>query len=454
MQQTLKTDYRSILVVALPLIVGNFIQSLVLITDMAFLSHLGDLEFDAAGNGGMVYITFYMIAVGLGDGMQISIARFLGQSDLVSIRRTFQNGLLTLLAFAIFFFLLLKMFIPSFFETFSNNESIASFQNDYIGVRSYSIFLGLLAYGMMSFLLAVGKTKIVFITSIVMSAVNVFGDYTLVFGKWGFPEMGVEGAALASVFADLSTVIILSVYFATQSWIKEYQLFNRFSFEWMRIKQLFKLSWPLMVQGFLSMGTWTVFFVMIEQMGQRDLEISQNIRAMYFLAFVPIFGFAATTKTYVSQLLGAGKHAEIALVQKKILILVVCTVLLFFHGALLYPEFLISMVNPRADVVNETALILRQIFPAVLIFAFTSVFYNTISGSGNTRVSLLIEFVCVFFYLLVAYIFIFQFDWYIGKVWYVEYIYFFLLALSSLIYLKFFDWKKKSTSNQNKDLSL
>lgn len=446
MQQTLKTDYRSILVVALPLIVGNFIQSLVLITDLAFLSHLGDLEFDAAGNGGMVYITFYMIAVGLGDGMQISIARFLGQSDLVSIRRTFQNGLLTLLAFAIFFFLLLKLFIPSFFETFSSNESIASFQNDYIGMRSYSIFLGLFAYGMMSFLLAVGKTKIVFITSIVMSAVNVIGDYTLVFGKWGFPEMGVEGAALASVFADLSTVIILSVYFATQSWIKEYQLFNRFSFEWMRIKQLFKLSWPLMVQGFLSMGTWTVFFVMIEQMGQRDLEISQNIRAMYFLAFVPIFGFAATTKTYVSQLLGAGKHAEIVLVQRKILILVVCTVLLFFHGALLYPEFLISMVNPRADVVNETALILRQIFPAVLVFAFTSVFYNTISGSGNTRVSLLIEFICVFFYLVFAYIFIFHFDWYIGQVWYIEYIYFFLLALSSLIYLKFFDWKKKATS--------
>lgn len=440
MQHTLKTDYRSILVVALPLIIGNFIQSLVLITDMAFLSHLGDLEFDAAGNGGMVYITFYMIAAGLGDGMQISLARFVGQTDFLSLRKTFQTGLLTLLLFAVVFFVILQIFIPGFLENFSKNAEIASFQNDYIGVRSYSIFLGLIAHGMMAFLLAVGKTRIVFITSIVMSAVNVIGDYTLVFGNWGLPELGVQGAALASVFADLTTLIILSIYFANQPWIREYQLFQRLSFEWLRIKQLFKLSWPLMVQGFMSMGTWTVFFIMIEQMGQRDLEISQNIRAMYFLAFVPIFGFSATTKTYISQLLGSENLSEIPKVQKKILVLVVCTVLLFFHGALLYPEYLISFVNPRADVTAETAIILRQIFPAVLIFAFTSVYFNTISGSGNTKITLLIELICVFFYLLFAYLFIFEFKWYIGGVWYIEYIYFTLLAILSLGYLKFFDW--------------
>lgn len=444
MQHTLKTDYRSILVVALPLIIGNFIQSLVLITDMAFLSHLGDLEFDAAGNGGMVYITFYMIAAGLGDGMQISLARFVGQTDFLSLRKTFQTGLLTLLLFAVVFFVILQIFIPGFLENFSKNAEIASFQNDYIGVRSYSIFLGLIAHGMMAFLLAVGKTRIVFITSIVMSAVNVIGDYTLVFGNWGLPELGVQGAALASVFADLTTLIILSIYFANQPWIREYQLFQRLSFEWLRIKQLLKLSWPLMVQGFMSMGTWTVFFIMIEQMGQRDLEISQNIRAMYFLAFVPIFGFSATTKTYISQLLGSENLSEIPKVQKKILVLVVCTVLLFFHGALLYPEYLISFVNPRADVTAETAIILRQIFPAVLIFAFTSVYFNTISGSGNTKITLLIELICVFFYLLFAYLFIFEFKWYIGGVWYIEYIYFTLLAILSLGYLKFFDWKKNT----------
>jgi putative MATE family efflux protein len=447
MEKTLKIDYRSIMTVAFPLIIGNFIQSLVLITDMAFLSHLGDLEFDAAGNAGMIYFTFYMFAVGFGDGMQISIANFVGKSNYFSIKRTFQTGLFTLLMLALIFFILLKTLIPDFLENYSKSSAIAAFQNEYLGIRSYSIFFGLISHGMMAFLLAVGKTRIVFVTSITMSLVNVLGDYTLIFGKWGLPEMGVEGAALASFFADLSTFTILLSYFAWQTWIKEYELFRDFKIQLSRVKELFKLAWPLMIQGFIAMGTWTIFFLWIEQMGERNLEISQNIRAMYFLAFVPIFGFAATTKTYISQLLGAERHKDIAKVQKRILVLVVCTVLLFFHGAVLYPEYLISWVNPRADVVSETAIILRQIFPAVLIFAFTSVYFNTISGSGNTKITLLIEVACTAAYLGFGYTFINVFNFEIGKVWYIEYIYFALLAAASLIYLKFFDWKgiKKST---------
>lgn len=428
----------------MPLIIGNFIQSLVLITDMAFLSHLGDLEFDAAGNGGMVYITFYMIAVGLGDGMQISLARFVGKSDFLALRKTFQSGFITLMVLAVLFFTLLKFVVPGALESLSKNMDIARLQNDYIRIRSFSMFLGLASYGMMAFLLAVGKTRIVFITSIVMSFVNILGDYVLVFGNWGFPNLGVEGAALASVFADLSTLLILIVYFSSQQWIREYQLFTWIKLQWKYVAQLFKLSWPLMIQGFTAMGTWTVFFIMIEQMGHRDLEISQNIRAMYFLAFVPIFGFAAATKTYIGQLLGAKNYQEIPKVQKRILLLVMSTVVVFFHGALLYPETLISFVNPRADVVSETAIILRQIFPAVLIFAFTMVFFNTISGSGNTKITLLIELICVAFYIIFAYIFIFKFGWSVGQVWYIEYIYFIMMALLSLLYLKFFDWKKNS----------
>jgi putative MATE family efflux protein len=444
MQQVLSTSYRSILAVAMPLIIGNFIQSLVLITDMAFLSHLGDLEFDAAGNGGMVYITFYMIAVGLGDGMQIALARFVGKSDFLALRKTFQSGFMVLMTFAVLFFSLLKFVVPGALESLAKSRDIAVLQNDYLSIRSFSMFLGLASYGMMAFLLAVGKTKIVFLTSIVMSFVNIVGDYALVFGNLGFPPLGVEGAALASVLADLSTLLILIIYFSTRQWIQEYELFTWVKLQWTSVAQLFKLSWPLMIQGFTAMGTWTIFFIMIEQMGQRELEISQNIRAMYFLAFVPIFGFAAATKTYIGQLMGARNFEEIPKVQKRILLLLVSTVVVFFHGALLYPETLISLVNPRVDVVLDTAIILRQIFPAVLIFAFTTVYFNTISGSGNTKITLLIELICVGFYIIFAYIFIFKFRWSIGQVWYIEYIYFTLMALLSLSYLKFFDWKKRA----------
>ena len=442
MEKALNIDYRSIMTVAFPLIIGNFIQSLVLITDMAFLSHLGELEYDAVGNAGLIYITFFMIALGFGDAMQIVMARFIGNSQVNAVSKTFQSGLLSMMILATIFFVVLQFVIPNWLANYAHNPDIGRLQNEFLSVRSYSIFISLMAYALMAFLLAVGKTKIVFITSIVMSLVNIFGDYVLIFGEWGFPKLGVEGAALASMFADISTLVILAIYFTKSKWIKDYQLFQKMNLEWNSAKQLFKVAWPLMLQGFIALGTWTFFFMWIEQKGSRDLEISQNIRVMYFLAFIPIFGFAATTKTYISQLLGAKNYTAIPIVQRRILFLVIATLLLFFHGGLLYPETLLSVVNPRTDVNAESARILQQVFPAILVFAFTSVFFNTISGSGNTKVTLLIETLCVALYLISAYVFVFVFHWSIDKVWYVEYIYFSTLALGSLIYLKFFDWKK------------
>lgn len=441
MNQVLSTSYRSILAVAFPLIIGNFIQALVLITDMAFLSHLGDLPFDAVGNGGLIYVTFFMIAVGFGDAMQIVMARFIGKGASLSIKNTFQSGLLSLLGLAIIFFIIIQWILPPWLESYAHNAEIARLQNTYLSVRSYGLFISLSAYGMMAFLIAVGKTRIVFVTSLMMSAVNILFDYVLIFGEWGFPQLGVEGAAMASNLADTTTLLILAAYFAGSKWINDYKLFHKIRFNRVSVKQLFLVGWPLMTQGFFALGTWTFFFMWIEQMGTRELEVSQNIRVMYFLAFIPIFGFAATTKTFVSQLIGAGRFDEIPKVQKRLLVLVISTLLLFFHGGLFYPETLLGWVNPRADVVAETAIILRRVFPAILIFAFTSVFFNTISGSGNTKASLVIEFICVVLYLFSAYLFIFVFDFDIAGVWMVEYIYFSTLALGSLIYLKFFKWK-------------
>ena len=73
-----------------------------------------------------------------------------------------------------------------------------------------------------------------------------------------------------------------------------------------------------MLQGLLALSTWTIFFTWIEQTGEHELTVSQNIRSIYFLAFVPIVGFGATTKTYVSQYYGNKDFDSIKIVQKRI----------------------------------------------------------------------------------------------------------------------------------------
>jgi O-antigen/teichoic acid export membrane protein len=100
-------------------------------------------------------------------------------------------------------------------------------------------------------------------------------------------------------------------------------------------------------------------------------------------------------------------------------------------------------LNPSDLHVEKSAEILRFISISIFIFGFVSVYVQTISGSGNTGVNLLIETTCVVIYICAAYLFIKVWHWDILWIWSVEYVYFISMGVLSIGYLNLFDWKKK-----------
>ena len=206
---------------------------------------------------------------------------------------------------------------------------------------------------------------------------------------------------------------------------------------------LLRISSPIMLQGGLALGTWTIFFIMLEQRGIFELTVSQNIRSIYFLAFVPVWGFAGTTKTYISQYLGGQKEHEIPIIQKRIQLLTTAFLLFFFHGAILYPETLISIINPEEIYIGMSAQILRMISFSIILYGIISVYYQTILGSGNTVYSLFIEITTILLYLSACYLFIQILKLEIFWIWTVEYIYFGTIGIMSVLYLKNSRWKNK-----------
>jgi Na+-driven multidrug efflux pump len=209
------------------------------------------------------------------------------------------------------------------------------------------------------------------------------------------------------------------------------------------MKELLKIGSPLMLQGFLALATWTLFFTWLERKGQFDLTVSQNIRSIYFLAFVPIWGFAGTTKTYISQYLGANRAEEIPKIQRRIQFLTVGFLLVSFHGAIFYPETLIKLINPKEEYLEKSAEILQFIVGSILIFGFVSVYFQTIHGSGNTLHSMLIELSTVVIYSIASYLLIVIWEADVFWIWTVEYIYFLSLGVLSLGYLRTVNWKNK-----------
>lgn len=439
----LSLSYRTILGVALPLMGSSFIQSIVLLTDSSFLSRYSTHAFDAAGNAGLIYITVFMAVIGFSDGAQILFARRIGQQRTDTLGRIFGTSILTNFLVVSLLFLFIQFAMPQLLLSYSKHQDLAVSQGTFISVRSYALFFGMISLPISAFFLAHGKTWVVLLSALFTASSNILLDYAMIFGHLGFAEMGLTGAAWASTLADGVGMLFLATFLLFSKERKSYRLLAHFSFYWPSMKELFKIGSPIVLQGFLALATWTVFFTWIEQMGKFELTVSQNIRSLYFLAFVPLWGFAGTTKTYISQYIGARKFDQLKVIQRRIQFMTILFMLVIFHGAFLYPETLIGLINPEPEFIEKSADILRFVCPSMFIFGAVSVYFQTINGSGNTMVTFVIELVSVLVYIISAYLLIKVFETDVYWVWTVEYIYFITIGILSVLYLSMFDWKKK-----------
>ena len=436
--------YKTILSVAIPLMASSFIQSIVMITDSAFLSRYSTIAFDASGNGGLIYITMFVTLMGIADGAQIMMARRIGEKKENLLAQIFGTTIFTNVIIAIILCLFIQLLIPNIIETITRNKAIAAGETTFVQIRSYGLFFSAITLTINAYFLAMGRTYVVLLSAIVIAFSNIGLDYALIFGNWGLPRMGLEGAAFASMISDGTGMLFLIAALYLSANRKRHELFTKLKYNYESFKKLIKIGAPIASQGLIALVTWTAFFVWIENKGMYELTLSQNIRALYFLAFIPIWGFAGTTKTYISQYIGSQSFKEIKIVQGRIQLLTVLFLVAIFHGAVLYPEALVKMINPEVAYVKGSAEILQFVSGSVLIYGLSSVYFQTINGSGNTKFTLYIETIAVGFYLGFAYLFIKVFNWDIYWVWSVEYIYFSIMGILSIGYLRFFNWQKKT----------
>lgn len=439
----LNLSYKTILAIAIPLMGSTFIQSIVLLTDSSFLSRYDTLAFDAAGNGGLIYITMFMTLVGLNEGTQILMARRIGEERESLLPRIFGSSIIINFFIAAILFLFSWLILPDIISSNAHNAQLGQMQLDYVQIRSYGIIPSTISLAILAYLTSIGKTFLILINSLIIAFANIGMDYAFIFGHFGFSEMGLDGAAIASTTSDFIGLVFLVTAISLQPTARSHEILSKFRVKWTSVKKLLILGSPIMLQGLTALLTWTIFFFWIEQMGVFELTVSQNIRSLYFLAFVPIWGFGSTAKTYVSQYIGKKDFASVNIAMKRIQLLTMIFLFVIFHGALFYPEHLIALVNPNQEFLTTSAETLRFLFGSMMLYGFCSVYFYTIAGSGNTRYTLIIELVSVFLYIVCAYLFIKILKWDIYHVWVVEYIYFGVIGILSIFYLKFFNWKKK-----------
>lgn len=438
----LELSYKRILLMALPLMFGTFVQSTIAITDGAFVNSLGNIAYGAVGNGSLVYMALFMLCRGLSDGTQITIAKKYGEEKYTEVGQVLFNSqflqlILTGVIFVVFFF-----FSEIIILKIAKSKEIGLAMSEFMQYRSWGIFFAGLMISMNAFYIGLGKTNIIIFSTLLLAFTNIILDYGLIFGKLGLPELGMIGAPIASSISEALTFLFLFIYALKAPSFGRFAYNMKVKLSRLFINPLLKLSYPLMLQGLVSLSTWLIFFSMIEHMGPENLQVAHNIRYMYFFAFIPIFGFVSATRTYVSYLVGRNEQVKIPIVQRRIILLSVASMVLLFHGALLYPEYLISIVEHSSEfsseIMQQSADTLQFISGSILIFAIAMIPYHSVAALGKTRESFLMECLSIVVYLFFCYLFIEKWQWDIVNIWWVEYIYFGSLGILSISYLFYY----------------
>ncbi len=434
-------SYRQILSVAFPIMIGVFIQYAVSITDSAFLNRISPDDFNAAGNAGMLYITLFMVAMGIASGAQIMIARRDGEGNYAEAGQVFRQTLFTLISFSLLLVLLLQSINWLLLPSFVHDPVVTEKMQTFLHYRGWGLLFAVTTLAYQGLYAGIARTRVIMYYTSLTAFLNVVLDYGLIFGHFGLPRMELEGAAIASVIAEAGALLFVILYTRYDKAVLKYRLRGKLIPIRNTIVQLIKLSWPLMLQGFVATGAWTVFFFFIEQMGSKDLEISQVIRMFYLIAFIPIQGIGAATRTFVSQLIARGQTREVLPTVTKIILLNLLATLIFTHPNLLYPLWVVPVMSENTAILQETAYTLQVVTGAMFLLALTAPLLNLISGSGDTKTAFRIELLTIVLYLTGAWLLTGPLQQNIIWVWCIEYVYFGTMALGCIYYIRRGKWK-------------
>ncbi len=433
-------SYKRIWAIAYPIIIGSIAQNIINVTDTAFIGRLGEVALGGGAIGGLFYMALIMFGWGFGIGTQIVVARRFGEGAYRPIGRTIEHGYFFQLLLAILIFSIVKLFGNQLLSAIVESEAVMQTSHDFIRFRIWGIFFAHTNFIFRAFYVGIGQTRVITLTTLVMVSVNVFLDYALIFGNFGFPEMGVSGAALASVIAEITCSFAFVAYTALRVPRKKYRLFSFSVFSPKLLSRLVRVSAPMMLQNFFSFSVWFVFFLIIEKMGESELAVSNIIRSIYVILMIPIMGFASATNTLVSYVIGRGEVDEVLKTIRKILLMSTSGILLIVSVISLIPERLISIYTTNQHLIEMGVPIIYIISVASVMLGIGNILFSGVSGTGKTNVSLFIEITVLFVYLIITAILVKVFQVPVELVWGVEVVYGLLLIILSYSYLRSKRW--------------
>lgn len=437
------TGYKQILFMALPISLSMLVPQINFITNNIFLGALGERELASAGITGVYYLIFAVIGHGLNNGLQALVARRAGQNLPKEIGKLFFNGVWVALGIAALGIGATYLLAPWVMRSFVHDAAIANQVIDFLLIRIWGLPFLYLFVMRNALLVGTNQTRFLVWGTLAEAVVNIFLDYSLIYGHFGFSAIGFNGAAYASIVAEASGLIVIYAVIHYKGIHKSFAFFEQTKIDFSIVKLILLMSAPLIVQFAISIISWEYFYILIEHHGHRALAISNTMRNIFGLFGIFCWAFASTTNTMVSNVIGQGKPEEVMPLIKRVVTLSLGISIFTFVILNAAPGFFLSFYSQGPEFIAEAVPIVRIVSVALLMMSVGTIWLNAVTGTGNTRVNLLIELITILIYCLYVYLVLERWNLSIGWGWGSELVYWMSMFSMAFWYMKSGRWKGK-----------
>lgn len=413
----------SVIVMALPLILASAAHSINLFVDRLMLQRFSEDAMSAAFPAGLTSFALSCYFVGTVGYANSFVAQYFGAKMYHRVGAAVWQAIYMALLGGLYA-IGLTFFAEELFDFFGHEEHLREMEVTYFRLLGWGTVAYLLVIAMLSFWGGQGKTHMVMIFDLVITAANIPLNAMLIFGwKTPFfeiPAMGVTGAALGTVGASvMGLIVMVCIFFLPKKNRARYRTGNM-KLDKDLFHRLFKFGGPNGVQLFLDLAAFNAFVILLGKIGTTEMNASGVAFSLNSLAMIPMFGLGQTVSILVGQ--GVGKndipYAERAVKSARFWLYLMMIVIGFLF--VVYPKPALTLFNlvPGTEAYNMAKIMLWFI-TAYLLFDATSILYGSaVKGAGDTKFSMWIgsTFAWIFYGLpCLAVYYIFSSDTIIGK---------------------------------------
>jgi MATE family multidrug resistance protein len=283
------THARGLLALGLPLAGSSLAQMALHVSDVVMVGWYGVLPLAAVVLGASSFFLVYVVGAGFAKAVMPMVASALARGDETEVRRDTRMGLWLSIAYGVLAFPIFWWSGPILLAL-GQNQQVSEVAQGYLRVVGFGLVPALCVTVLQSYLSAFGRTQVVLLVTLAAVVLNVAVNWLLIFGNWGFPELGAQGSAVATIAAQVMSLVVLAIYAAWLPALRRFHLWQRFwRPDWQAMRQVWRLGVPIGLTGLAEGGLFQASALMMGWIGTVQLAahgIALEVAALTFMLHV------------------------------------------------------------------------------------------------------------------------------------------------------------------------